>query len=244
MVYETYNKITSEDEFMRMFRIYRTTHEMLKDRGYVVPEGFNTYNYFNRHCVRDGELVYVFMILLFLKNIYCLFLICINHLTKKSKELMMFQVQKEHYPGDRILVLFPDNKTIGINYMKDVCVRLRDLQIGKAIIVYPGTFTIQASKAVQSMNSTEESLYKVELFSERELVVNITHHEFVPKHIVLSTEEKRTLLRKYNIKETQLPRIQITDPISKYLGVKRGQVIKITRLSEVSGRYISYRICY
>ncbi|CAG8447805.1 5669_t:CDS:2 [Dentiscutata erythropus] len=169
MVYETHNKITGEDEFMRMFRIYRTTHEMLKDRGYVVPEGFDTYNYFHRHCVRDGELV---------------------------KELMMFQVQKEHYPGDRILVLFPDNKTIGINYMKDVCVRLRDLQIGKAIIVYPGTFTIQANKAVQSMNSTEESLYKVELFSERELVVNITHHEFVPKHIVLSAEEKRALLRK------------------------------------------------
>ncbi|CAG8673086.1 12298_t:CDS:2, partial [Racocetra persica] len=196
MVYETYNKITSEDEFMRMFRIYRTTHEMLKDRGYVVPEGFDKYNYFHRHCVRDGELV---------------------------KELMMFQVQKEHYPGDRILVLFPDIKTIGINYMKDVCVRLRDLEIGKAIIVYPGTFTIQASKAVQSMNATEESLYKVELFSERELVVNITQHEFVPKHIVLSTEEKRALLRKYNIKETQLPRIQITDPISKYLGVKKGQ---------------------
>ncbi|CAG8625043.1 6192_t:CDS:2, partial [Scutellospora calospora] len=185
MVYETYNKITNEDEFMRMFRIYRTTHEMLRDRGYVIPEGFDRYNYFHRHCVQD--------------------------------------VQKEHYPGDRILVLFPDIKTIGINYMKDVCVRLRDLQIGKAIIIYPGTFTIQASKAVQSMNTTEESLYKVELFSEKELVVNITRHEFVPKHTVLSTEEKRALLKKYNIKETQLPHIQITDPISKYLGVKKGQ---------------------
>ena len=41
-----------------------------------------------------------------------------------------------------------------------------------------------------------QSQYRLEEFSEADLLVNITHHTLVPQHIVLKPEEKRELLER------------------------------------------------
>lgn len=84
----------------------------------------------------------------------------------------------------------------------------------------------------------------IQLFWIDQIVVNITEHSLVPEHQIISQIEKEQLLEKYNIKSfNNLPIILKNDPVAKYFGMRRGDVCKITRSSETSGIYISYRYC-
>ena len=40
----------------------------------------------------------------------------------------------------------------------------------------------------------------IEYFLEDELLVNITKHQLVPKHIAITDEEKKQLLKRYKVK--------------------------------------------
>jgi len=140
-----------------------------------------------------------------------------------------------------VLVMFNGESNLGVkpirNFIQEV-VNKRGAHTGILITAAPPT--PGSLKATQVL---DPKLNVIEVFQESELVVNITLHELVPKHVLLSYEEKQELLKRYRLKESQLPRIQRTDPVAKYLGLRRGQVVKIIRKSETAGRYASYRWC-
>ncbi|KAG7089872.1 hypothetical protein E1B28_011511 [Marasmius oreades] len=204
------------DESAKLWKVNRTIHELVKDRGFQVS---------------DEE---INVDLQSFREVYANSMGVIDR-----SQLNFFSVSRTD-PTDQVFVFFSDEKSVGVKTMRKMLEILEQKSIQRGIIVFPGNMTPSARKVIVAMSAQ----YRLEEFSESDLLVNITHHTLVPKHEVLSPEEKNILLERYRLKDTQLPRIQIADPVARYYGLRRGQVVKITRPSETSGRYASYRICF
>jgi DNA-directed RNA polymerase subunit H len=71
--------------------------------------------------------------------------------------------------------------------------------------------------------------------------VLVPDHVYVPKHEIMTKKEAEEILKKYNCKPTELPLIFVTDPAIMGLGVKPGDMIKITRKSPTAGQSNYYR---
>ena len=69
----------------------------------------------------------------------------------------------------------------------------------------------------------------------------VPDHVYVPKHEIMSKKEAEEVLEKFNCKPTELPLIFVNDPAIIGLGVKPGDMIKITRKSNTAGEGIYYR---
>jgi len=203
------------DDSARLWKVNRTIHELVRDRGYQVS---------------DDE---INMDLTQFRGLFS------NGGSVDRNQLNFFTNHSQN-PSEQIFVFFSDERSVGVKTMRKLLNILEEKSIQRGIIIFPGQMTPSARKVIVAMSAQ----YKLEEFSESDLLVNITHHTLVPRHDVLSPEEKKALLEKYRLKETQLPRIQLADPVARYYGLKRGQVVKITRPSETAGRYASYRICF
>jgi len=69
----------------------------------------------------------------------------------------------------------------------------------------------------------------------------VPDHVYVTKHEIMSKKEAEEILEKFNCKLTKLPLIFVTAPAIVGLGVKPGDMIRITRKSSTDGNSLYYR---
>merc|ERR1712087_487139 len=132
------------------------------------------------------------------------------------------------------------DENLSVKVAQAVCKTMQESGVEKGIIVVKSD--VISAVAKWALQQVRDKCH-VECFKQSELMINITKHKLVPKHEILSEQDKRKLLEKYKLNSpAQLPRIQKDDPISRYFGAHKGQVFKITRKSETAGRYVTYRI--
>lgn len=201
-------------ETVRLWSVYKTVHQMVHDRGYVVSQSeldLSLSDFAATHAP-SGTLL--------------------------DRSALNFLVSHKDSQSDQLFVFFPEDLSVGVKPIRTFLEKMNEGGVFKCIVVYRGSLTPSAAKVMAAMAPK----YVMEQFSEGELVVNITEHKLVPQHVVLSEEEKKALLERYRLKDTQLPRILISDPVARYYGLRRGQVVKILRPSETAGRYVTYRI--
>ena len=208
---------TLDEEASKAFRVRKTCLKMLSKRGYNVAaedRDMTTEEFVDRF----GE--------------------------KPSREsLTILADHKESGVSDKIFVFFPDDEKVGVKQIKLYSSRMKGEGVKKARLVVKVNLTPAMKSVIREMSTGSGDRFRLEYFKDSELLVDITEHELVPEHIVLSNAEKKTLLNRYRLKANQLPKIQLSDPVARYYGLIQKQVVKIIRVSETAGRYITYRIC-
>jgi DNA-directed RNA polymerase I, II, and III subunit RPABC1 len=207
----------------RLFRVRRTVLQLLQDRGYALSE--------EEQATAEDEAEFTKK---FGED---------DHIQRENLGLTVSKINMNDNESDAnaIMVFFIEEPKVGVKAIKEVATQMRSEgnNVNRSIIVIQDKITPFAKQSLSEM----QPKIMIEVFREAELLVNITKHVLVPEHRVLSTEEKLTLLKRYKVKETQLPRIQFNDPIARYYGMARGQVVRIVRPSETAGRYVTYRFC-
>ncbi len=135
--------------------------------------------------------------------------------------------------GKALIFCVPSEGTVGVAFVNQLMKILKDEKLELGMIVTSGRYT-QAAKKKARKN-------QIELVPRIFPAFNLFHHVLVPKHEILSSEEREKLLSKYHAQPFQFPRIKKSDPAVKAIGAKEGDIVKVIRNSPTAGKYVAYR---
>jgi len=74
------------------------------------------------------------------------------------------------------------------------------------------------------------------------LKIDILKHNLVPKHEIMSNSEIKKSFKDLDYEIKNLPKIKLSDPVSKNIDAKEGDILKITRDSQTAGTFVTYRV--
>ncbi len=138
--------------------------------------------------------------------------------------------------NNKVAILSISSNKLGVNQAKYIESVLNDTYCNHAIVIYSGTVTSFAKSQLESFD------FFVELFSILELSYNVTKHVLVPKHILLTAEQKNEVIKTFKTLENHFPLINVLDPISRYFGAKIGDMFYIERNGKNTFSVPYYRI--
>ncbi|WFD01526.1 DNA-directed RNA polymerases II 24 kDa polypeptide (RNA polymerase II subunit 5) [Malassezia obtusa] len=159
--------MNEEREAARLWRINRTIHELVADRGYeVADEEINMdLDTFKAEMSTNGVI--------------------------DRNRLNFFTAHRDN-PDERLFVFYSTERNVGVKTMRQFINVLEEKNITRGIIIWSDKMTSAAKKVIEAMRLQ----LVLEDFEEAFLLVNITHHQLVPKHEVLTPEEKTELLQR------------------------------------------------
>ena len=142
-----------------------------------------------------------------------------THFENLDQEKMIYKNENDK----KILIIFYSikNEKVGVDYVKQIIDMTQEMEIEHIILIACDKLTPFANKHILN------HAMKIEVFLFEELMFNVTEHELVPKHTLLSTDESLKVIEKYGRKH--LPQIKKTDIISRYFDAELGQIMMIHR---------------
>lgn len=134
--------------------------------------------------------------------------------------------------GDKICVFLEPTTKLSTQKVQEYSNVAHTLECSRCIVVYMESITPKAKQNIAELVNTG---LRIEPFQYNELQINITKHELVPQHTKLSTEDSKRFLKKYG---NNHPVLSTLDPVSRFYGFCRGDVVRVTR----KGGYVVHRI--
>ncbi len=214
-----------------LYRVYSNLIDMLKARNYIIDaediKGENLSEFKdNFEDINDPDI----SILQFIAEK--------KDETKKNED----EIKDNDEETEKIAIFWTDVEKIGVKQIKSYMDFMDENEVNHSIIIMKHSITTFALRTLEDFNANFPDKF-IEYFEYSELLINITKHVLVPFHTVLNLSEKTELIKKYQLKkEAQLPKLHRTDPIARYYGLRKGDVVKVTRPSATSTTYITYRI--
>lgn len=139
-----------------------------------------------------------------------------------------------------MLIYLSNEKKVGIRTIR-VLLACMEGQHTAALCIFTTQPTPFAKRELLALQQESPPKW-VELFYVSELSIDITQHQMVPRHIRLSAAEKAAVLRKYNATQRHMPKILLTDPMARYLGLRKDDMVRIERAMGNQGELPMYRI--
>jgi DNA-directed RNA polymerase I, II, and III subunit RPABC1 len=123
-----------------------------------------------------------------------------------------------------IVVKILDQEKVSVDAVRQIVQSVTCSGIGGCILTF---VNIPSPQVKTFLNDLSHTNIVIELFGKYELGFNVTKHKLVPKHILLTPEEKKVVTKLYGVKN--IPQIKSSDPLAKYFGAKKGDVFHIIR---------------
>lgn len=150
--------------------------------------------------------------------------------TENTDEKLVGTRKDSKKKDEKICVILSNISKFNVDRVEECISFMNSISVKHAIVVYSDTATSTAKTMIEKLDDM-----KIELFGIEELQHNITNHILCPEHIKVGVEEAGAFKKDYGVK---FPTILRTDPISRFYGYQRGDVIKIIR----KNGFITYRI--
>lgn len=126
-----------------------------------------------------------------------------------------------------------------VRAFQDIIIKNRN--INEAVLIVNGDLSSPAEDLMNKLKTI-----KWQIFKDNELTYNPTLHVYTPRHELLSKEEKIKVLQEFKTSISNLPLINLKDPIIKYYGWLPGGLVRIFRndgsLSVLTPNSIGYRV--
>jgi DNA-directed RNA polymerase I, II, and III subunit RPABC1 len=159
-----------------------------------------------------------------------------NKIKKFTDEELIEMYESENFnlnlknKNDKVLVFFFFEK-VGINEIKSLFEFITNENVNHIILISENILTTYAKKELNTLFTN----IKVEFFLNKNLIYNVTKHVLVPKHELLTENEKEQFLLKFGKK---VPHIKINDKICRYYNGQVDDVFRIYRENEIYYRLV------